>query len=107
MDAYIYQAALHCADCTVKIKQRIFRGEEGFAPPDPRDESSYDSDDFPKGPFADGGGEADTPQHCDSCGVFLENPLTAHGVEYVKEAFEVWRGNPAVMQEWREFYKDL
>jgi hypothetical protein len=28
-------------------------------------ESDYDSEDLPKGPYADGGGEADTPQHCD------------------------------------------
>jgi len=28
------------------------------------------------GPYPDGGGEADAPQHCGGCGVFLENPLT-------------------------------
>ena len=41
------------------------------------DESDYDSDDLSKGPYPDDGGEADTPRHCDTCGVFLENPLTA------------------------------
>jgi hypothetical protein len=34
-------------------------------------ESDYDSDDLPKGPYAQGGGEADTPQHCEGCGQFL------------------------------------
>jgi len=41
------------------------------------DESDYDRDNLPKGPCPDDGGEADTPQHCDTCGVFLGNPLTA------------------------------
>ena len=44
------------------------------------DENDYDSDDLPKGPYSNGGGEADTPQHCDGCGAFLENPLTGDGV---------------------------
>jgi hypothetical protein len=44
-------------------------------------ESDYDSDDLPKGPYADGGGEADTPQHCDDCRRFLENPLTGDGLK--------------------------
>jgi hypothetical protein len=48
---------------------------QGQAPADPTAEHTYDSDKFPKGPLADGGGESDCPQHCDTCGVFLENPL--------------------------------
>lgn len=62
---------------------------------DASDEGSYDSDDFPKGPYPEGGGEADTPQHCDSCHEFLENPLTSDGMAYVREN---QRG------EWDSFY---
>lgn len=99
MNAYIYQAALWCEDCAREIRERLTA--EGKAPEDPSDETSFDSDAFPKGPFPDGGGEADTPQHCDggeTCcnaeslfdgtkvGAFLENDLTDEGMEYVREA---------------------
>ncbi len=53
---------------------------------DRSDESSFDSDAFPKGPYPDGGGEADTPKHCAVTGEALENPLTADGYAYVREA---------------------
>jgi hypothetical protein len=59
------------------------------------DQSSYDSDEYPKGPYPDGGGEADTPQHCDHCHCFLENPLTSDGYDYVREKQNA---------EWDSFY---
>lgn len=82
MNAYIYCADSYCEDCAGAIKRRIpyYR-----RPTNPEIESTYDSDDWPKGPFPDGGGEADTPQHCGACGVFLENPLTTDGCAYVRE----------------------
>jgi hypothetical protein len=81
MRVYMFQAALLCEDCGAIAK--IERKE--YEPRDPEDESSFDSDHYPKGPYADGGGEADCPQHCDSCGLFLENPLTPDGDAYVRE----------------------
>ncbi|MEO2122444.1 MAG: hypothetical protein ABGY10_03870 [bacterium] len=36
--------------------------------------------------YPDGGGEADTPQHCSGCHCPLDNPLTEYGVQYVVEA---------------------
>ena len=86
MDVYIYQADRHCKDCG-EIKRAELTAQ-GKAPADIESESTYDSDDFPKGPFADGGGEGDTPQHCGTCGVFLENPLTQAGYAYVREAVD-------------------
>jgi hypothetical protein len=83
MNAYIYQAGLLCEHCGEDVRARIKR--EGNAPDDPADESTYDSDAFPQGPYDHGGGEADCPQHCDQCHVFLENPLTTDGVEYVRQ----------------------
>lgn len=44
---------------------------------------------------ADGGGEADTPQHCANCGVPLENPLTSDGVHYVLNEAEEEARRPA------------
>ena len=99
MNAYIYQAALFCEDCARDIRKHIKLA--GDAPENPGDEYSYDSDEFPKGPYSDGGGAADCPHHCDSgadclnaielpggakIGAWLENDLTAEGAEYVRQA---------------------
>jgi hypothetical protein len=83
MDAYIYRAALYCESCMMKLEIERY----------PEDDWRWqDSDHSPQGPYADGGGEADTPQHCDHCGVFLENPLTDDGARYVLDA---------IIREWR------
>jgi hypothetical protein len=91
MDAYIFDAELLCSDCAESVMARLPK-----------------SDDYPKGPYSDGGGEADCPNHCGICGLFLENPLTDDGVEYVKAAIAEFdstgRGTPEVIAEWREFY---
>lgn len=50
---------------------------------EPRD--TGDSDDYPQGPYPDGGGETDTPAHCDGCHMPLGAPLTSDGVAYVLE----------------------
>lgn len=71
MKAFIYQAALLCELCAKETSAKL--------PP------SADSDTYPQGPYGNGGGEADTPQHCDHCRVFLENPLTMDGGDYVRE----------------------
>lgn len=106
MDVYMYQAALLCEDCGRKTRLELKKA--GKAPADPRDETSYDSDDYPKGPYADGGGESDSPGSCDQCGVFLENDLTEEGIEYVKDLiaqhFSGGRGDKKVLKEWADFY---
>ena len=104
MNAYIYQADLHCEKCTELIK-RDFPGNY----PGPGD--TFDSNDYPFGPCLDGGGEADTPQHCGTCGLFLENPLTMDGELYVEEAVEAClydrQGDPKVINQWAVFYHEL
>lgn len=106
MEAYIYQAALLCEDCGITTRRSIIEADN--APDDPSDESTYDSDDFPKGPYADGGGEADCPQHCDQCGVFLENPLTQEGYKYIREEIAANVQQPnfsgSTAKEWLDFY---
>jgi hypothetical protein len=101
MDVYVYQAALVCDDCGEAAKEACDANG---------DENTGDSDDYPQGPVADGGGEADCPQHCDHCGVFLENPLTSDGMEYVREAVERnyagKGGDGNVIAEWKAFYLD-
>lgn len=116
MNVYIYAADLYCEDCGEAIQKRIT--EEGFAPEYPNDERSYDSDEFPKGPYPDGGGEADYPQHCGAgpdclnaiefpdgikVGAWLGNELTADGVEYVREVIQEG-GEVAELRA--EYYRD-
>lgn len=76
MDAYIYQAVLWCEECGNKIKAELTAA--GKAPEDPEDENTFDFDDFPKGPYPDGGGESDCEQFCDGCGCALDNPVIEH-----------------------------
>lgn len=88
MKVYVYQAALLCEDCGVAVCK---------AQP-----VSDDSGKYPQGPYDDGGGVADSPQHCDHCNVFLENPLTPDGVAY---AMDQWidRDNK-ITRQWKAFY---
>jgi hypothetical protein len=103
MNAYAYQAALYCQSCGEAI--RAVLDAKGERPANPQDEYSYDSDNYPKGPLADGGGESDCPNHCDNCHILLENPLTMEGERYVKEAVSA-DGKPLI-HEWAEFYSYL
>jgi len=126
MDAYLYKAALWCGPCIIKAlvaERKAAPGAIDMLPAEALEqivsangytsESDYDSDDLPKGPYADGGGEADTPQHCDGCSQFLENPLTGDGLIYVEDAIRdcltpkrlTGATNDAVV-DWADFYKD-
>lgn len=91
MEAYIYNADIYCEDCAETIKATLTGPDTG------------DSDDYPQGPYPDGGGEADYPQHCGHCGEFLENSLTDNGANYVSEAV----ANNGAPEVWREFYDYL
>jgi hypothetical protein len=97
MDAYVYQSDLICDECAEKVKRKLDRADD-----------TSDSDDYPQGPHPDGGGEADTAQHCGMCNVFLENPLTSHGWNDVKErvAWDIMSGkyNPVSLGQWVDFY---
>lgn len=122
MDVFMYQAALLCYDCGIKAREALTAA--GEAPEAPDDEGAYDSDDFPKGPYPDGGGKADSPQHCDcgaecinaeelpdgsKVGAFLENDLTDEGRTYVeeacKEALDKGRNDAVSLNVWADFYQ--
>lgn len=70
--AFVYRAALLCEACGEAAQRHAPHENE-------------DSDRYPQGPYPNGGGEADSPQHCDHCGVFLGNPLTPEGDRYVRD----------------------
>lgn len=90
---YVYGAALICADCARPVIAECTACSV----------SEHDER-MPQGPYADGGGEADTPQHCDRCGVFLDNPLTDDGRAYVRAALASGRGDPDTLATWRDAY---
>ncbi len=94
MDAYVYQATIFCKSCAEAIADKL-----------PTRWS--DSDDYPKGPYSNGGGEADRPQHCDACELFLENPLTEDGIDYVRRELSEREtiADDSALAQWRDFYK--
>jgi hypothetical protein len=103
---FIYQAEMWCPTCAKEIAADIQKNYPKQVPADPTDEYSYDSDSYPKGPFFEE--ESDAPEHCAGCHIFLENPLTTHGQEYmqsmVDEALAKGRGEEPHIKEWMDFY---
>src|SRR5208283_6081005 len=104
---YIYQAEMWCPTCAKEIAADIQQNYPNEMPADPTDEHSYDSDNYPKGPFFDE--ESDAPEHCAGCHIFLENPLTSHGQEYMMQmvdgAVAKGRGDEPHIKEWMDFYE--
>lgn len=97
-NVYIFAADIYCEDCGLAIRKRLT--DSGDEPADPSDEKSYDSDKFPKGPYPDGGGEADSPNHCGDCRKGLGNDLTRAGVKYVVDALNEARERSDLLDEW-------
>lgn len=99
MNVYVYQAALYCEDCGEAIISNL---------KSLRIKDHGDSDSFPQGTYPEGGGEADTPQHCADCSLFLENDLTPEGEEYVMQTIEAHDNagdrSSETLKIWREFY---
>lgn len=93
MEGYIYAGSFYCPNCTAIIKAELEQ-PEGYP-----DERTYDSGEYPKGPFEMGLEESDTPDRCDRCGLFLRNPLTTDGYRYVIAALQVGE-----CDEWLDFY---
>ena len=94
MKVFIYKGGLYCEACGKDIRKELHKtiGK-------PRRSADVDSDEYPAGPYDDGGGESDVPQHCEAgekCilsmqvdklgvrgGMFLANPLTEDGRRWV------------------------
>lgn len=110
---YMYQAALWCEDCGRSMCAMLLREKAVPTGFDPDDESSYDSDDFPK--ECDVSEESDSVQHCEAgrdclnalyvpewdtpatkgtaaeggkVGCWLKNDLTTEGIEHLRGEIE-------------------
>ena len=95
MNAYVYRADLWCSDCGRAIRARL--DAEGKRPANVRNEYTYDSDEYPKGPHPNGGGEANYAQHC-GAGADCLNAVTirSHG-KRVKVGVPL--DNPVIVDE--------
>ena len=93
---YAYNADIYCDDCGDEIKAEL--DAAGC-------EDEGDTDGYPQY-FGDS--EADCPQHCAGCHVFLENSLTSDGYEYVRETVQSdirsGRDDSIAVTEWASFY---
>ena len=100
MEVYIYNADIYCCSCAEKHINSLDEAKK---------ENDGDSDSYPQGPYSDGGGEADSPQHCGDCMVFLENSLTYDGVEYLKEMLAEKSSNgiqDELHKTWEKYYSN-
>ena len=104
MECMIYNSGIYCTQCGQEIRDNL--DSSGFSPEDPDNEESYDSDEYPKGPFPVG--ESDCPQHCGNCNEFLQNPLTPTGIEYVRKEIKLCGDSftNTTIREWKEFYSE-
>lgn len=99
---YIYKADNYCDKCGDEICEELTK--QGKAPEDPDNESTYDSDDFPKSADHESE-ESDSPQHCANCKEFLENPLTQDGYKYAQRCLNACGENlTPVLKQWADFY---
>jgi hypothetical protein len=98
---YIYQAAVLCDDCGEKTREALRLARK--SPRNQAEESTYESDDYPKGPYDEDQARSDTPDHCDYCGVFLENSLTEDGYDYVVDQ-AIKNPQSETIDEWLSFY---
>jgi len=89
MLAYVFQAEFVCQDCAIPIIESL---GESFEPSE-----FHDSNDVPQGPYDMQFQESDSPDHCGKCGLFLENPLTTDGYNYIQDM-------ESIPDEWATFY---
>lgn len=123
---YVYQADVICEDCGLQIRKELADPSVCKEPVNPEDEGTYDSSEFPKGPYSCNFDESDSPSHCgmgDRCvnaewcpahgegshkiGLFLENRLTSDGYKYVENACKealAGSGGCVALDIWARFY---
>jgi len=116
-NSYVYQGNIYCEKCTRHLLAQL--NNKGV-------EDTGDSNDYPQGPYLNGGGEADSPQHCGNgrecqrpielgsghlVGDWLENPLTNEGLQYIANQLAENFNSPHAMKRlvpnfWRLAYHD-
>ena len=119
---YIYQADTYCDDCGDVIKTKLRETFDQHKKRNPLnncrcdictavrtgDENLYDSDYYPKGPYAEWEERSDAPIHCAACELFLENGLTEEGYRWLREKIKEYKttgqGRKEIIELWSDFY---
>ncbi|TXI90582.1 MAG: hypothetical protein E6Q36_01240 [Chryseobacterium sp.] len=114
---FMYKAALYCEDCGKRLRADL--DKQGKKPADPNDETSYDSDDYPKECLS---GESDTIDFCDSgerctdplelkngfkVGCYLDQDLTDQGVVSLRESLAEKDLDPVLRRTYEKIAKSL
>lgn len=105
---HIYQAEAYCTACANKIRRELTADKQRPANVD--DQTTFDSDDYPKGPFELAEEKVDSPMHCATCKKFLPAPLTTDGVNYVVDQIgqylRNYTGSTSVLDTWLKDVKN-
>lgn len=96
---YIYCADVYCKECVTGLRKDA---DYAHAMGDIPDYLMGDSNHYPQGPYDNE--ESDTPTHCGNCGMFLEQPLTQDGYQYVIEQLSATGQYNEVEQQWYDYY---
>ena len=100
MTIYMFQADVYCKPCGEAIAATL-------PDPDAWEREHPDSNSYPIA-YDSSEGEADSPEHCDKCSLFLERNLTEYGVRYVKEIVAEDLSTEdkivGIVKEWIDFY---
>ena len=100
MKIYMFDGDVYCKPCGEAIAATL-------PDPDAWEREHPDSNSYPIA-YDSSEGEADSPEHCGKCGLFLERNLTEDGVRYVKEIvsedLETESEIVGIVKEWIDFY---
>ena len=100
MTIYMFQADVYCKPCGEAIAATL-------PDPDAWEREHPDSNSYPIA-YDSSEGEADSPEHCDKCSLFLERNLTEYGGRYVKEIVAEDLSTEdkivGIVKEWIDFY---
>ena len=96
MKIYMFDGDVYCKPCGEAIAATL-------PDPDAWEREHPDSNSYPVA-YDSSEGEADSPEHCGKCGLFLERNLTEDGVRYVQDYVDTLCGDTDITLLWGEFY---
>ena len=96
MKIYMFDGDVYCKPCGEAIAATL-------PDPDAWEREHPDSNSYPVA-YDSSEGEADSPEHCGKCSLFLERNLTEDGVRYVQDYVDTLCGDTDITLLWGEFY---
>ena len=96
MKIYMFDGDVYCKPCGEAIAATL-------PDPDAWEREHPDSNSYPIA-YDSSEGEADSPEHCGKCSLFLERNLTEDGVRYVQDYVDTLCGDTDITLLWGDFY---